>query len=66
MEDLVAPGLRRSRDGASADAPGRLYGVYATIGRGDELLARDADLPQGLAELPFLAGFCYTQPYDVA
>ena len=33
--------------------------------RGDELLARYADLLAGLADLGFLAGFCYTQLYDV-
>ncbi|HVG97008.1 MAG TPA: glycoside hydrolase family 2 TIM barrel-domain containing protein, partial [Chloroflexota bacterium] len=52
--------------GAPADALDRLFGVYATFGGGDELLARYADLLQGLADLPFLAGFCYTQLYDVA
>ena len=52
--------------GAPAAALDRLFGVYATFGGGDELLARYADLLQGLADLPFLAGFCYTQLYDVA
>jgi beta-galactosidase/beta-glucuronidase len=52
--------------GDPAAAVDRLFGVYATVEGGDELLARYGDLLQGLTELPFLAGSCYTQLYDVA
>jgi hypothetical protein len=57
--------LQRPPD-AAADALDRLFGVYAAVGGGEELLARYADLLAGLADLPFLAGCCYTQLYDVA
>jgi beta-galactosidase/beta-glucuronidase len=48
-----------------ADNRDGLYDFYETIGSGEELLAKYADLMEGLAALPFLAGFCYTQLTDV-
>jgi beta-galactosidase/beta-glucuronidase len=42
-----------------------LYGLYASFTTPDELLAKYADMTEGLASLPFLAGFCYTQLVDV-
>jgi beta-galactosidase/beta-glucuronidase len=43
----------------------RLYEFYASVTGPEELLAKYRDLMQGLASLPFLAGFCYTQLTDV-
>ena len=43
----------------------RLYDFYATVGSGEELVAKYRDLVEGIASLPFLAGFCYTQLTDV-
>jgi beta-galactosidase/beta-glucuronidase len=43
----------------------RLYHFYASHGGPDELLAQYTDLMQGLSELHFLAGFCYTQLTDI-
>jgi beta-galactosidase/beta-glucuronidase len=43
----------------------RLYQIYASLTGGEELLERYADLMEGLADLPFLAGFCYTQFTDI-
>jgi beta-galactosidase/beta-glucuronidase len=57
--------LQRPQDADSGDLD-RLFGVYATFAGAEELLDRYADLMDGLAALPFLAGFCYTQLYDVA
>jgi hypothetical protein len=42
-----------------------LYEVYETISSSEELLDRYADLLEGLAELHFVTGFCYTQFADV-
>jgi beta-galactosidase/beta-glucuronidase len=42
-----------------------LYKFYAAIRSGDELLSRYKDLAHGLAQLRFLAGFCYTQLTDI-
>jgi hypothetical protein len=43
----------------------RLYKVYAAYGSAEELLEKYRDLMQGLSELHFLAGFCYTQLTDI-
>ena len=43
----------------------RLYEFYASIENNEELLMKYRDLISGLARLPFLAGFCYTQLTDV-
>lgn len=48
-----------------ADQRDLLYNVYASLHTGDELQAMYEDLMQGLSELPFLAGFCYTQLTDI-
>ena len=49
----------------AADKRDRLYEFYASVGSGDELLARYQNLMEGLASLNFLAGFCYTQLTDI-
>jgi beta-galactosidase/beta-glucuronidase len=43
----------------------RLYQFYPAYRSADELLAKYEDLMHGLADLPFLAGFCYTQLTDI-
>jgi len=43
----------------------KLYNIYASFQTPDELLAMYADIMSGIAELPFVAGFCYTQLTDV-
>jgi beta-galactosidase/beta-glucuronidase len=43
----------------------RLYEFYASIDNPEDLLVKYRDLMEGLASLPFLAGFCYTQLTDV-
>ncbi len=43
----------------------RLYKVYAAYASAEDLLQKYRDLMQGLSELHFLAGFCYTQLTDV-
>jgi len=42
-----------------------LYRHYGTVGTAEELLERYRDLMHGLAQLPFVSGFCYTQLTDV-
>ncbi len=42
-----------------------LYAAYGTTYSPEDLLAKYADLMQGIASLPFVAGFCYTQLTDV-
>jgi len=42
-----------------------LYQFYASFERPEELLEKYHDLMQGIAELKFLAGFCYTQLTDI-
>jgi beta-galactosidase/beta-glucuronidase len=59
-------GFLQRPPGAGSATLDRLFGVYATFAGAEELLTRYADLMDGLAALPFLAGFCYTQLYDVA
>jgi beta-galactosidase/beta-glucuronidase len=43
----------------------RLYQFYDSFKTVDELLRKYRDLFEGIAALPFLAGFCYTQLTDV-
>ncbi len=43
----------------------RLYRVYAAFGSPAELLEKYRDLMEGLAGLPFVSGFCYTQLTDI-
>ncbi len=42
-----------------------LYAAYGTTYSPEDLLAKYADLMRGIAALPFVAGFCYTQLTDV-
>ncbi len=42
-----------------------LYKHYGTVGTPEELLDKYRDLMEGLASLPFISGFCYTQLTDV-
>ncbi len=42
-----------------------LYNFYGTCENSDEMLDKYGDLMHGLSELPFLAGFCYTQLTDI-
>src|SRR6185436_4854459 len=48
-----------------ADQLDRMYNIYASFRTPEELLERYSDLLQGLSELRFLAGFCYTQLTDI-
>ncbi len=43
----------------------RLYQFYVTAEAGQNLLDRLRDLLEGIAALPFVAGFCYTQLTDL-
>lgn len=51
--------------GAAAHKRDRLYDFYQSISSGEELLAKYANLTEGLAALKFIAGFCYTQLTDI-
>ncbi|HEY0547824.1 MAG TPA: glycoside hydrolase family 2 TIM barrel-domain containing protein [Pyrinomonadaceae bacterium] len=42
-----------------------LYQYYGSFRAPEELLAKYRDLMEGIASLPFLAGFCYTQLTDI-
>jgi len=42
-----------------------LYAAYGTTYSPEDLLAKYTDLMRGIAALPFVAGFCYTQLTDV-
>ena len=42
-----------------------MYSIYNSIGSDDELLGRVEELMNGIASVPFVAGFCYTQLTDV-
>jgi hypothetical protein len=42
-----------------------LYKVYANCATEEEFLEKYCDLMHGLAELPFICGFCYTQLTDI-
>jgi beta-galactosidase/beta-glucuronidase len=42
-----------------------LYRFYGSVDDDNELLAKYRDLMEGIASLPFLAGFCYTQLTDI-
>jgi beta-galactosidase/beta-glucuronidase len=52
-------------ENASGQELDRLYGDYATTANSEELLERYRDLMQGLSELHFICGFCYTQLTDI-
>ncbi len=43
----------------------RLYQSYGSCRTAEELLAQYDDLMQGIASLPFVSGFCYTQLTDI-
>jgi beta-galactosidase/beta-glucuronidase len=42
-----------------------LYQFYGSVDTNEELVAKYRDLMEGIASLPFLAGFCYTQLTDI-
>ena len=42
-----------------------MYRIYDSVGAGPELEAKVVELMAGIAAVPFLAGFCYTQLTDV-
>jgi len=42
-----------------------LYDSYASMSTPEELVAMYRDLMEGIAALPFVAGFCYTQLTDI-
>jgi beta-galactosidase/beta-glucuronidase len=42
-----------------------LYTVYGSCRTADELIAKYEDLMEGIADLPFVSGFCYTQLTDI-
>jgi hypothetical protein len=42
-----------------------LYNIYAYCRTEDELLEKYHDLMQGIAQLHFVEGFCYTQLTDI-
>ncbi len=43
----------------------KLYSIYASFTKPEELLDMYRDIMSGIADLPFVAGFCYTQLTDV-
>ena len=42
-----------------------LYTIYGSCRTAEELLAKYRDLMEGIAALPFVSGFCYTQLTDI-
>jgi beta-galactosidase/beta-glucuronidase len=48
-----------------ADQFDRLYSTYASFKTTEEILERYKDIMEGIASLPFVSGFCYTQLTDV-
>jgi beta-galactosidase/beta-glucuronidase len=42
-----------------------LYQFYGSVDTNEALVAKYRDLMEGIASLPFLAGFCYTQLTDI-
>ncbi|HKG14111.1 MAG TPA: glycoside hydrolase family 2 TIM barrel-domain containing protein [Pyrinomonadaceae bacterium] len=42
-----------------------LYQFYGSVDTNEELVSKYRDLMEGIASLPFLAGFCYTQLTDI-
>jgi beta-galactosidase/beta-glucuronidase len=48
-----------------ADERDMLYQFYASVETAEELLAKYRELMEGIADLKFLAGFCYTQLTDI-
>ena len=53
------------RPDVPADELDKLYKVYASFKTAEELLAKYEDIMEGIADLPFVAGFCYTQLTDI-
>jgi hypothetical protein len=43
----------------------RLYQSYANVASGGELLEKYAELMAGIARIPYVQGFCYTQLTDI-
>lgn len=43
----------------------RLYSVYTSISTEAELVGKYRDIMEGIASLPFVSGFCYTQLTDI-
>lgn len=43
----------------------RLYNIYTSIGTEAELIGKYRDIMEGIASLPFVSGFCYTQLTDI-
>ncbi len=43
----------------------RMYQIYAAVKDGDELSTKYEELMEGIAALPFVSGFCYTQLTDI-
>lgn len=50
---------------APEDELDRMYRIYDSFRTAAELEAKYAELMEGLATLPFVAGFCYTQLTDI-
>jgi hypothetical protein len=42
-----------------------LYNIYASFTTPEELLAMYEDLMEGIAQITFVSGFCYTQLTDI-
>jgi beta-galactosidase/beta-glucuronidase len=42
-----------------------LYQFYGSVDTNEQLVSKYRDLMEGIASLPFLAGFCYTQLTDI-
>jgi beta-galactosidase/beta-glucuronidase len=48
-----------------AEERDRIYRIYASVSSGEELLRKYRDLMEGIRDLPFVSGFCYTQLTDI-
>jgi beta-galactosidase/beta-glucuronidase len=51
--------------GVLAEQRDRLYNIYASFSTPEDLLAMYQDLMEGIAQLTFVSGFCYTQLTDI-
>ncbi len=58
-------GFLMERDDLPKEQWDLLYAAYGTTSSGADLLEKYRDLMRGLAELPFISGFCYTQLTDI-
>jgi beta-galactosidase/beta-glucuronidase len=58
-------GFLRVPPGVPPEERDQLYRLYAAYETDEGLFERYAELVRGIAALPFVAGFCYTQLYDV-